>query len=62
MDITVGEHIAAIEARLNALASKLMDEKDLSKRNVIESEIRAAEMALVHYRAALDLESKLRHA
>jgi hypothetical protein len=39
-----------------------MDEKKLSKRNVIESEIRGAEMALVHYRAALDLESTLRHA
>ena len=60
MDITVGEHIAALEARVNTLASKLMDEKDRTKRNVIESEIRAAQVALAHYRAALDLESTLR--
>jgi hypothetical protein len=60
MDITVGEHIAALKARMNALASKLMDEKNLSKSNVIESEIRAAETALAHYQAALDLESTLR--
>ena len=60
MDITVAEHIAALKAWMNALASKLMDEKDRAKRNVIESEIRAAQMALEHYLAALDLESTLR--
>ena len=60
MDITVAEHIAALKARTNALASKLMDESDRAKRNVIESEIRAVRMALAHYLAALDLESTLR--
>ena len=60
MELTVGEHIAALEARMNALASELMDEKDRAKRNVVESEIRAVQMALAHYRAALDLESTLR--
>ena len=60
MDITVAEHIAALKARMNALASKLMDEKDRAKRNVIESEIRAAQAALAYYLAALDLESTLR--
>ena len=60
MDITVGQHIAALEARMNALADKLMDETDRAKRNVIEAEIRAAQTALAHYRAALDLESKLK--
>ncbi len=59
MDIKVGEHIAALEAWVNALASKLMDEKDRAKRNVIEAEIRAAQTALGHYQAALDLESTL---
>ena len=60
MDLTVREHIAALEARINALASKLVNEKGWAKRNVIESEIRAVRMALAHYLAALDLESTLR--
>ena len=60
MDLTVREHIAALEARINALASKLVTEKAWAKRNVIESEIRAVRMALAHYLAALDLESTLR--
>ena len=60
MDITVAEHIAALKARMNALASKLMDETDRAKRNVIEAEIRAAQTALAYYLAALDLESTLR--
>jgi hypothetical protein len=44
---------------MNALASKLMDETDRAKRNVIEAEIRAAQTALAYYLAALDLESIL---
>ena len=60
MDTTVGEHIVALQARLNALASKLMEEKDRAKRNTIESEIRAVQTALAYYLAALDLEGKLR--
>ena len=60
MDITVGEHIAALEARMNALASELLDEEDRAKRNAVGSEMRAVQMALAHYRAALDLESTLR--
>ena len=60
MDLTVREHIAALEARINALASKLVNEKAWAKRNVIESEIRAAQTALAYYLAALDLESTLR--
>ena len=40
--------------------SKLMDEKSRAKRNAVESEMRAVQMALAHYRAALDLESTLR--
>jgi hypothetical protein len=60
MDLTVRQHIAALEARMNALASELMDEKDRAKRNAVESEMRAVQMALAHYRAALDLENTLR--
>ena len=60
MDLTVREHIAALEARMEALANELMDETDRAKRNNVESEMRAAQMALAHYRAALDLESTLK--
>ena len=60
MDLTVREHIAALQARINALVSKLVNEKGWAKRNAIESEIRAVRMALAHYLAALDLESTLR--
>ena len=60
MDLTVREHIAALEARINALTIKLVNENGWAKRNAIESEIRAVRMALAHYLAALDLESTLR--
>ena len=60
MDLTVREHIAALEARINAFTSKLVNEKAWAKRNVIETEIRTVQMALAHYLAALDLESTLR--
>ena len=40
MDLTVREHIAALQARINALVSKLVNEKGWAKRNAIESEIR----------------------
>jgi hypothetical protein len=60
MDITVGDHIAALESRVDVLANKLMDEKERTKRNMIESELRAAQLALAHYPAALDIESTLR--
>ena len=62
MDVPVREHIAALQARINALASKLVNEKAWAKRSVIESEIRAVQKALAHYLAALDLENTLRHA
>jgi hypothetical protein len=57
MDVSVRDHIAHLEARIKALAAQLMDEKNLAKRNAMDSEIRAAEMALSHYRAAIDIES-----
>jgi hypothetical protein len=57
MDVSVRDHISQLEARIKALAAQLMDEKNLAGRNAIDAEIRAAEMALSHYRAAIDIES-----
>ena len=46
MDVSVRDHIAQLEARIKALAAELMEENNVAKRNVMESEIRAAEMAI----------------
>ena len=59
MDVSVRDHIAHLEARIKALTAQLMDEQSLAGRNAIDSEIRAAGMALSHYRAALLLESAI---
>jgi hypothetical protein len=60
MDRTVREHIEELERKLNLLSAQLMDENNRLKRNQFESELRAVELALAHYRTALELESKLR--
>jgi hypothetical protein len=57
MDVRVREHIAQLDAWVKALSAQLMNEQNLAKRNAIDSEIRAARMALAHYRAATDIES-----
>jgi hypothetical protein len=60
MDQTLGEHILYLEKQLHDLNSKLMDEaRTRAEHNRLESEIRAAELALVYYRKALELEQQL---
>jgi len=56
MDRTVGQHMLALEQKLNLLNSRIMDESDRAKRNQLESELRAVESALTHYRSALEAE------
>jgi hypothetical protein len=59
MDKTLGEHIVYLEKQLHDLNSKLMDEaRTRAERNRLESEIRAAELALV-YSKALELEQQI---
>jgi hypothetical protein len=57
---TVREHIEKLQTHLNALNAALMSgRKTPAERNEIESEIRAATMALEHFHAALLAEQNL---
>ncbi len=58
MQRTLAEHIRALEQKLNGLSSQFMQENDTSKRNQIESELRAVESALAHYRSAYEIERR----
>lgn len=59
MNRTVGEHIQTLEEQRDRVSGHLMREQDKVKRNQLESELRAIESALTHYRKALELESKV---
>jgi hypothetical protein len=59
MDITVREHITRLESRIQRLNQEIMENRvSQQERNRLEAEIRAANLALTHYRAALDIESQ----
>jgi len=60
MELTVRYHIERLERRIQDLGTELMNTKDHAQLNVLETEIRVANMALQHYREALRLESTLR--
>lgn len=59
MKRAVEEHITTLEHKLALLEHRLMAEVDLDARNQIEAEIRAVNLALDHYRAALNLEQQM---
>lgn len=60
MQTPVGEHIRRLEERLKLLNLQVMqNSRSLSQRNQIEAEIRAVNLALEHYKAALELEKQL---
>ena len=59
MDKTVGQHMQALEQKLNLLNARIMDENDRTRRNQLESELRAVESALAHYRSALEAETRI---
>lgn len=57
---TIREHINFLEQQINDLSDKSMEDSLLKDdRNRIESEIRAAKLALAYYRKALELEKRL---
>lgn len=60
MELSVRYHIETLERRIQELGAQLMNTKEHSHLNDLEAEIRAANMALQHYREALRLESTLR--
>ena len=59
MDRTLAEHIRNLEQKLNSIGTQIMEENDPHKRNHLESELRAVESALTHYRSAYEIESRL---
>jgi hypothetical protein len=60
MDRTVREHISDLEQRFLKLNEEMMRRQStLIERNRLASEIRAVELALSYYRAALHLEQRL---
>ena len=61
MDKPLRDHIRLLEERINALSTKLMGNRlEQSEKNQLEAEIRAASLALSHYKTALELERTLR--
>jgi hypothetical protein len=60
MDRPLKEHIQTLEQRLLDLNEKMMrNQLDVTERNKVEAEIRAAHLAITHYRAALELEKSI---
>jgi hypothetical protein len=60
MDRPLKEHIAHLEQRLEVLSKEMMESaQSLAERNRIEADIRVAELALVYYRQAIELEKKI---
>ena len=60
MELSVRYHIEKLERRIQELGIELMNTKEHVHLNDLETEIRVANLALQHYREALQLESTLR--
>ncbi len=59
MDVTVREHLRKLEQRLQLLSQEIMENRTRDERNKLEAEIRAVNLAITHYRTALELEEGL---
>jgi hypothetical protein len=59
MHRSVAEHIRGLEQKRYLLSGQIMEERDRSKRNQLETELRAIESALVHFRSAIEIEQRL---
>jgi len=60
VDAPLKIHIEFLEQRLNSLSQRLMEpDRTRAERNKVESEIRAAELALVYYKKAFELEKQI---
>ena len=59
MERTLAEHIGTLEQKLNLISTQIMQENSTRRRNQLESELRAVESALTHYRSAFEIESRL---
>jgi hypothetical protein len=60
MDRPLRDHISYLEIRLRELNREIMENRrSQEERNRLESEIRAANLALSYYREALNLEKQI---
>jgi hypothetical protein len=59
MERSVREHLQRLDERLQLLSQQIMENSSLEERNKLEAEIRAANLAIAHYKAALELEQDL---
>jgi len=59
MDVSIRKHLQSLEERLEVLSRQIMENRSRDERNKLEAEIRAANLAIAHYKAALDLEQSL---
>ena len=59
MERALAEHIGTLEQKLNLISTQIMQENNRRRRNQLESELRAVESALTHYRSAFEIESRL---
>lgn len=59
MNRTVQEHLHQLEQKLTEISGRIMTEQDKSRRNQLEAELRAVESAIVHYRSAIEIESRV---
>ena len=63
MEAPLKEHIQRLEMRLEHLSALIMANRiTLEERNKIDAEIRAANLALSHYRTAFELEKSVLQA
>jgi hypothetical protein len=58
MHRSVGEHIQNLENKRDLLSGQIMEERNRTKRNQLEAELRAVESALRHSRFAMEIEQR----
>ena len=59
MERSVREHLQRLDERLQLLSQQIIENRSLEQRNKLEAGIRAANLAIAHYKAALELEHNL---
>lgn len=59
MHKSVGEHIQVLEKKRDVLSGQIMEERNKTKRNQLETELRAVESALSLFRSALEIEERI---
>ena len=59
MKQTVGEHLDWLRGRLETLNRQLIESAGQEQANRCQAEIRAIELAIAHYEAALKIEKRI---